>query len=474
MLALPPALSARWPHMLLALLLLAALSPQAVPAALAQAVQGGATALEAGQPRAAQARFEQALAFEPTTGALHLLAALAAQRAGDPAAALDLLQAAERRLPPDPARACLRLRLLIEAGELERAAALWPSAEPACRDDAALLEVYARAAWASADLRASLAAATAWTTAVPGSAQAWRARGLLEAAAGSVQAQGSLRLALELAADPDALAREVLEALRADVGPPAYARARVGQALARAGEWWLAAEALQGALALEPGYVEARAYLGLTLDNMGGDGLPHLLEAAREAPGAALPHLLLGMHWRRHGRPQAALDELRVAARLDPQHPAVAAELGAVYDDLEDAPTALQAYRVAAALAPDDPGFWLLLAEASLEHEIEVAALGLPAARNAAALRPDASALSALGYAHLLTGDALLAERLITRAAALNPQLPTAQYRLGLLRLLQGRPAEARRALESAAALDPEGPIGLRSVRTLGALPAAP
>ena len=476
MVSLPPALSARWPHLLLALLLLAALSPRAVPAPLVRSVQAGAVALEGRHPEVALAHFEQALAVEPVTGALHVLAALAAQRAADPVAALAHLEAAGRQLGDDPSRACLHGLLLLETGDLEAAVQRWRQAESVCLRDPAVLEAYADAARKAGDLAQALEAATAWSLAAPGAAAAWRARGLLEAAAGSEQASGSLRLALELAPAPDRLALDVLDVLRqaASDGPPAYLRAQVGQALARAGEWELAAQAFEQALALEPDYLEARGYLGLALDRLGGDGLPHLLEAAQAAPEAALPHLLLGMHWRRHGRPQTALDELRVAARLDPDHPAIAAEIGAVYEDLGDAATALQAYRVAAALAPDDPGFWLLLAEASLEHEIEVSTLGVPAARNAAALRPEAPALAALGYAHLLTGEAILAERLITRAAALDPGLPAAQYRLGLLRLLQGRAPEARRALEAAVALDPAGPIGLRAARTLGALPAPP
>jgi tetratricopeptide (TPR) repeat protein len=283
-----------------------------------------------------------------------------------------------------------------------------------------------------------------------------------------------LRAAELLASQGDARARAVRLAIqnasrRAD---PAFTLGAAGRALGEIGEWSLAAWAFEEALRLDPQTADARAYLGLALDQSGGDGLEQLLRAVEEAPESPLPHFFLGLHWRARGDAEQALEALTSAAELDPESPAIAAELAGALEDLGEMDEALAAFLHAANLAPDESGFWRLLADFSTRNEIQVTEVGLPAARNALALAPDdPAACDALAFAYFLAGDDALARRFIDRAVRLHPLRSSTQYHLGLLLLSQGEIPAARSALEWAALLDPDGPVGALARRTLERLP---
>jgi Flp pilus assembly protein TadD len=263
-----------------------------------------------------------------------------------------------------------------------------------------------------------------------------------------------------------ALIKTIESAIELD--DPSYMLAQVGQTFARHGEWQMATWAFQNALTLNPEYIEARAYLGLALDRSDRDGLQHLMDAIDVASDAALPRIFLAMHWQELGRPEIALQQLDIASRLEPTNPAVNAELGSVYAALGDTRSAIAAYRQATDLSPQDSRFWKLLAQFSLSNEIEVATLGLPAARNALVLDPsDPTNLDALGYAHFLLGNFRLSERLLGRALMLASSRADIQYHLGLLRYAQGEEHRARAAFSMAILLDPGGSIGLLADRIL-------
>jgi tetratricopeptide (TPR) repeat protein len=249
---------------------------------------------------------------------------------------------------------------------------------------------------------------------------------------------------------------------------PSFTLAQVGQTLARNSEWQAAAWAFQNALNLNPEYVEVEAYLGLVLDRSGGDGYPHLRNAVEAAEMAPLPHIFLALHWQIQGDVDRAREELELAAQLDPSNPVVAAELGAAYAAIGEFPAAISAYQLATEYAPEEPNFWMLLAQFSLNHEIEVGSLGLPAARNAMVLDPNlAPALDALAYGHFLEGDFYLAERLISRAIQVQPRRALTQYHLGLISQAKGKIERATRALEFAILLDKEGGVAQLAERAL-------
>jgi tetratricopeptide (TPR) repeat protein len=129
---------------------------------------------------------------------------------------------------------------------------------------------------------------------------------------------------------------------------------------------------------------------------------------------------------------------------------------------------AIEAYRIATELSPQDSTFWIVLAQASLNHEFHVATMGQPAARNAVALEPDnALAVDALAYSYYLLGDFDYADRLITKAIELDPFNPSIQYHLGLLRASQNQYQGTIAAFEMAVQLDPDGSIGEMARRAL-------
>ncbi len=260
----------------------------------------------------------------------------------------------------------------------------------------------------------------------------------------------------DLAQAGDALAFDLLTRLQ-DTSPgdgQAFLLARLGEAFARHQAWAFAADAFEAALALEEGYTEALSYLGLAYEMLGRDGRPELEQAAQTAPGAALPHVFLAQHWIRAGELERALAELEIAARLDPENPAIAAELGNVYARAGKHALAIQAFQAATRLAPMDAEFWRLFAVYSITYEVQLDELGIPAARNALNLKPgSAGAAALLGYAHLLTGDLLLAERLIVRAVNASPYSVLNQFSLGLLLIHQGRAAAGLAAMRTAVTL---------------------
>jgi tetratricopeptide (TPR) repeat protein len=113
------------------------------------------------------------------------------------------------------------------------------------------------------------------------------------------------------------------------------------------------------------------------------------------------------------------------------------------------------------------------LAQFSLNFEVEIADLGLPAARNLLTLDPaDPRSYDLLGYAHFLNGNMLLAERLLLKSIALQPSLASAHYHLGQLRRWQGHFEQSQAAFELALQLDPDGAVGELARRALG-LPLA-
>jgi tetratricopeptide (TPR) repeat protein len=282
---------------------------------------------------------------------------------------------------------------------------------------------------------------------------------------------------LRLAADLDAVIAPIAEALMAAIeagqasGSPAYLYGRVGFELVRLAEWALAEVALGQATALDPDYADAFAYLGLAQDALGKDGQAAYAAAVALAPESALVQYLYGLHFRRLAQSQEALPYLHAAQRLDPQNPAIAAELGGAYASLGELAQAEIWLAQAVSLNEQDGQFWLLLARFYIDHEYHVPELGLPAARMAVSLNPDSAlAADALGHALALTGDPANARKLLERALALDPALASAHYHLGLLQEQQGQTAEAESSLNQALSLDPQGTYGGLALEALSRL----
>ena len=184
---------------------------------------------------------------------------------------------------------------------------------------------------------------------------------------------------------------------------------------------------------------------------------------------------MLGLYYRRAGDSGAALPYLQAAQALDPQNPAIAAEIGGAYASLGDLGNAEIWMTEAVRKDERSPQFWLLLARFYIDHEYHVDELGLPAARMAVNLAPgSAQALDALGYALLLTGDLDNAAKLLDQALAADPQSASTFYHLGILYARLNRAAEADAALNKALTLDPDGFYGGLALQALARLTPAP
>jgi len=452
-------------HVGVVLVLILALGTTAYPRGLVDDLEAAATAIRAGRPDLALQALTNAIALAPNVPELHLLAARGAPTAEVPDQTTQFLD----QIPEGgPRPECLRWDTALRAREIEAALAQLPGG--ACPEQAAVFYQDADLLVAAGDYESASEFLAILLSSLPATPRASETLGTLRALHDPESALSHLRLAVDLDPQASSFADEliqVIETARAGENQ-AYSLAQVGQALARAGKWSMAATAFENALAQDPAYTEARAYYGLALDRSGQDGLPQLELAVAEAPQAPLPYVLLGKHWLIRGDPARALESFERAAVLAPEDPLIAIDLGAAYAAAGDLSAARQAYQYATDLAPDDAALWSLLAQFTLDYEIEVNEVGLPAARKALILRPrDVAALDRLGYTYFLLGNRILARRFIFEAIQADGKLASAHYHLGLLGLAAGDFERGQAALEFAVALDPDGRYGNLARRSL-------
>jgi tetratricopeptide (TPR) repeat protein len=452
-------------HVAAVLILLIALGATAYPAGFVDNLEAAATAIRAGRADLALPALTDAIALEPDVPDLHLRAAQGALRADELDQASEFLE----QLPgSDPLIECLQLDAALRADLIEAALAQLPGTN--CPEQTAMLYQEADLLVEGSEYEEAIELLESLLNSVPATPNASETLGTLIALQDPEAALSHLRLAVDLNRRTASFANEliqVIETARKDENP-AYTLAQVGQALARAGKWQMAANAFENALIKDPEYTEARAYFGLALDRSGQDGLPQLELAVAQAPQAPLPLMLLGKHWLIRGEPERAIEAYEQAVVLAPEDPFLAIDLGAAYAAAGDLPSAKVAYQYATNLAPADPMLWSLVAQFSLDYEIELNEMGLPAARQAVVLQSrDAAALDRLAYTHFLLGNLTLAERFLAESIQADGNLASAHYHLGLLRLSEGDLAVGQAALFIAVAIDPDGRFGSLAQRSL-------
>jgi len=405
------------------------------------AYQAGLAELAAGRYSLATGHLQQSAAIDGWTADKHTALGDAYLGAGDTASAADQWTQALKDRPNDPA---LLQRL---AGTYETTGQY--------TDTVATLNSLVTLGQATPDMLYRLA--------------------LLTAAASPADALPKLADVIQTAPTHAADARDLQQAIQTGLraNDQAYTFGLTGFTFIQLQEWALAEMALRHAVALNPNYSRAYAYLGLAVDQQKRDGRVDYETALKLEPNSSWINYMLGLHWRGLGQTDTAVSYFQRALALDPQNAAFAAELANTYSAANSLPDAERWFREAVRLAPQDPHFWLLLARFYCDQNYHVADEGLPAARQAVGLAPsDAAAVDVLGCALLLTDDVVNAEKNIQRALSLDPNLPSAYYHLGELYLKQNQPAQAEASFNHALALDPDGVYGHLAFQALAALAA--
>ncbi len=446
-----------WQTLTITILLLLVLSPSPIAQPLLHSLQTAQASHKAGNLEIAIEQLEDAIKFEKALAGLHLKVAELALDIDDMDTASAHLDALEAHNLQSQEAYCLRQRVNIHAGETAGLDNAWQDLIIDCPESIAEIEQLALERLASYDLDEALQIfeALAKTTSLNPETEA--AYAYAKAALAPVDSLPLLHALTQRADQTPQLAIDLLLAIESsdDEPTPAATLAQVGQIFARHGRWELAMSSLERLLEIDPDFHEARAYLGLSKDQIGQNGLDDLLAAADALPDQSLPHVFLALHWLNAGEEELARDSLTVAAQLDPLNPAIAAQLGEVYIGLGDLVAASAAYRQAADLDPKNPAFWLLLARFSNQYDVDIHTLALPAARNAVALSTGETApLAELAYTHFLLGNHILAERLLWRAITLDPSNAQTQYYLGLLFAAQGNRSGAWAAMQLASSLN--------------------
>ncbi|MGH9448859.1 MAG: tetratricopeptide repeat protein, partial [Terriglobia bacterium] len=166
------------------------------------------------------------------------------------------------------------------------------------------------------------------------------------------------------------------------------------------------------------------------------------------APKSAYMHELMGLELAKHGHPAEAIENFRVAIKIDPQLPGPHYELAGMLN--ASAATRAEAeiqYKKALALNPFDEASECRLGDiAAQEGDLKEADARYTRAMQ---LRPD-DAQANLGLAKVLMsmGQREKAEALLKRAIQLDPTSAVAHFRLSTLYRQTGRRADAQRELE--------------------------
>ena len=454
-----------WQILTITILLLLVLSPSPIAQPLLHPLQTAQANLKNGNLEIAIEQFEYALKFEKALAGLHIKVAELAFDIGDLGTAGAHLDALEVHNLRSQESYCLRQMVNIRAGETAGLDNVWQDLIIDCPESIPEIERLALERLASNDLEEALPIFEALASTISLNPKTEEAYAYAKASLTPVDSLPLLHALAQRADQTPPLAIDLILAIEksANEPSPTYPLAQVGQIFARHGRWKLAISSLERLLEIDPDIHEARAYLGLSKDQIGQNGLDDLLAAADALPDQSLPQVFLALHWLNTGEEEQARDALTVAAQLDPLNPAIAAQLGEVYIGLGDLMAASAAYRQAADLDPKNPAFWLLLARFSNQYGVDIHTLALPAARNAVALSARETApLAELAYTHFLLGNYILAERLLWRAITLDPSNAQTQYYLGLLFDAQGNRSGAWAAMQLASSLN--GPEHYRAL----------
>lgn len=422
------------------------------------------------QPGQAAAAFRAILAHEPWRKSLWEEVGRLSLAAGQPD------QAVEAFLQAGPLSMNSQLELAdayMQQGNIPAAESAWRGVLTQgglSRDQ--LRQVYERlvqAQRARGDQAAELNTLREWQTADPENAQVLYRYGL---ALSVVQPEQALPYLLD-AAQKDSQYLDAVQMVRRGLGlavnaaEPAYGWLMIGRSLGAINQWDLALRAFQQAVNAEPDYAEAWAFLGEAKYHLTATGKTELDRANQLKPDSTVVQALYALYWRRQGNPKQAVPYLEAIARQEPQEPVWQVELGNTWAEIGDLETAQGFYLKAINLSPQSAVYWQALANFSVNYQVDVRGLGLPAARKAVQLAPDdAAALDVMGWTMASLGDLTSAERFLQRALAKDAAYSLANLHLGQV-YLQQNPDRAYLFLRRAADLEGESQVGKIAQRLL-------
>lgn len=461
----------RWQVLVILVVLLLASLPTPSRGHLSASLNRASIALQSGSIHQALEEINEALTIEPALAELHLLASDLAYYLGETDKSEAHLGSAERVLQDKQIDFCRRARVEIDLTFIGPPDSTWERSIQECPLAYHAAAENLRGVFLSDPQRSLLPYLEQLYLAKPEETRIPQAYALLLSVYAPEDAIELLRELAERNSEDAALERDLLRAIAEaqNEATPAYTYAQIGQVFARNQNWSLARLAFQNALVEEPDYPDAQAYLGLAKEQTGQDGFAEISSAISAQPQDPKAYVFLAIHHLNRKEITAAHQALDQAARLDPQNPAIAAQLGAVYAEIGDFSAATQAYLASTELASRGGQFWQLLARFSLDHDIDIRNLGLPAARNAVSVEPDsASAYELLGTIQLELEDYTQSLRSFRTSLMLDPLSARGQYLYGVLMLASGNREAADAAFLAAATLDKSGRYSDRAVEPPG------
>ena len=242
----------------------------------------------------------------------------------------------------------------------------------------------------------------------------------------------------------------------------------VGRGLGLINDWTLATDAFRQAVAANRENAEAWAWLGEAEQQLGQDGRAELNRALSLDYRNPIVHSLSGLYWMRQDQPGIALSEYKLAAMYDPGNPVWQIAIGDAYARSGDLQAAVESYHHATEMAPTDTTVWRSLAAFSVQYNMQIEDVGLPAAQKAVELNgEDPQALDLLGWTLALLERYDEARDTLEHALSLDPDLAQGHLHLGIVSMQTDDWGAAKNQLQQARDLDPGGPVGEQAQQLL-------